>query len=351
MIEIDRPKFVVGEEKRFAQFTSKFNEKDKIALVSHVADLDGLASAKVINEVVSPDFIKFIDYHEVDQSLIDYLKKNKVKFLIIVDIMIKDVNFIKEVEKFAEILIIDHHTFENDFNSNRTVFLNAQGYCAAYISYYLFSGIRNIEKYDWLIASASVSDWCYKENSAWMTKVYEKYRQEFIPSIDGVKKSEFYRIVLDISRAIVYFRSIEKNVDKVFTKIGSIIFGDIDDLAKYAEIVYTEIKKIRDKFEIEKVSINDGYYFEFESKFPIKSIISTDVSESYQNKTIIILSRKNDNLEISARRQDGKIDMNKMMQELISGFEGANAGGHFKATGGYIKLKDEEEFKRRLVNY
>lgn len=342
--------WTAGTEKRFSEFISKFNEKDKIAIVSHIADLDGVTSAKVINTAVSADFIKFVDYHEINLDFAKELKKEKIKFVIISDLMIKDIDFIKECEKLAELLIIDHHTFEVDYNSTKTIFLNAEGYCAAYLSYYLFSKVTDLSKFDWLVACACVSDWCYKSNAAWMIEIYEKYNQVFIPTIEGVKKSKFYDLVLDLSRAIVYFRSTEKDVRKIFDKLNGEKFGNISDLADYAKVVADEIQMNVKKFEKEKIKLRDGYYYEFESKFPIKSIVSTDVSERNQDKTIIIGFRAGKNLEFSARRQDGKVDLNATFAEIVEGLENSSAGGHFKATGGYISLKDKDKFLEKLKN-
>lgn len=50
---MDQPIFLAGNEQLFFSFISKLNENDKIALVSHGGDLDGLASAKIVDAVVS----------------------------------------------------------------------------------------------------------------------------------------------------------------------------------------------------------------------------------------------------------------------------------------------------------
>lgn len=350
MIKLVKPEFIAGDEDKFVDFINKINKKDKIAIISHVADLDGVISAKIVNEILNPEIIRFADYHEINKSLALELRKQNVKIVIVTDLMIRDVEFIEEIEKFAKLLIIDHHTFEKDYNSEKTLFFNSDGFCAAYLCYYLFSKIQSLEKYDWLVAAASVSDWTYKKNESWMTVVYEKYKQNYIPDIDGIKKSKIYDIVLDLSRAIVYFRAKENDVKTVFDKIECGKFGYISDLEKYAKIVAKEIRRILNNFEKEKILFNDGFYYEFETDFPIKSIISTQLSEEYLNKTIIIASEKGNYLTLSARRQDGKVDTNKLMQELVTGFLDASAGGHFKATGGYILLKDAEEFKKRLKN-
>ncbi|MEI6849976.1 MAG: DHH family phosphoesterase, partial [archaeon] len=242
-ITLTKPEFIVGSEEKFLRFIRNIKKEDKVALVSHVADLDGLASAKIVNAVVKIDVTRYVDYQEIRVGLLEELKKLKVNKIIITDLFIKDPDFVKEVEKFAELLIIDHHSFERDYNSGKTTFLNAQEFCAAYLCYYLFSKIENLERYDWLVASASVSDWCYTNNKEWMQQIYNKYKQNFEPSIQGIKKSEFWNVVLTISRAIIYFRP---KVEKVYSMIGE-KFEDNKELEKYAKIIADEIEKILNK--------------------------------------------------------------------------------------------------------
>ena len=49
---MEKIEFLVGSEKRFAEFISKLNEKDKIAVISHSRDIDGIVSAKVVDFVI-----------------------------------------------------------------------------------------------------------------------------------------------------------------------------------------------------------------------------------------------------------------------------------------------------------
>ncbi len=344
---MEKPEFLAGNEKRFGNFISNLNDKDKIALISHCADLDGIVSAKVVNKVINADMIKFVDYEDINLELIKELKNNKIRKVVITDLSINNLEFIKETEKFADILIIDHHLFSNDLNSGKTVFMNSEGYCASYLCYYLFSKIQNIEKIDWLVVCASVSDWCYFKNKDFMKSVYAKYNDEFIPTIEGIRKSEkFWKIQDDLSLAIIYF---ENNARRVYDLIGE-DFGDIGSLEKYISEVRKEIDENLDKFEKEKKGIKDGYFWELSTRFGIKSYLINVISAKIKDKTLIFGNVNNDIYTVSSRRQDGKINLPELMKKLIEGFEEANSGGHFKAAGAFVKLKNKEEFKKRLFN-
>ena len=114
-----------GSEQRFFDFFKKLNEKDKIALISH-SDLDGVASSKLASKIVNAKLMKFIDYFDVNEELVNELKSNGINKIIFTDISFDKGEIVKELEKFAEILIVDHHLFTLDLNSDKTVFLNAQ---------------------------------------------------------------------------------------------------------------------------------------------------------------------------------------------------------------------------------
>ena len=120
--------FLAGNEKRFSDFISNLTDKDKIGILTH-NDGDGVCSAVIAAKVIgNVDYIKFLDYSpDIIKSLIDELKKRKINKLIILDFVVEnDLGSIKEIEKFAEILIIDHHVFVQDINSEKTVFIKTK---------------------------------------------------------------------------------------------------------------------------------------------------------------------------------------------------------------------------------
>lgn len=340
---MEQPTFLYGNEKRFAEWNSKLNDKDKIALISHT-DLDGIAAAKVVNEVLNADFITFLGYDDLNKNLVQVLKEKKMKFVVFTDLYIKDIEMLREIEKFAEVLIIDHHLAQVDLNSERTVFLNSQGFCATYICYYLFSKIQNIEKLDWLVACACVADWQYFNNKTWMNSVYEKYNDKFVGNPEGIKKSKMYDLQWDLGLALIYFKD---NLKKVFDSIGD-KFGDIGDLGKYSNIVQKEIDNALNRFEKEKEKIDDGFYWEFVPNLEIGSIVSTIVSAKNWNSTVLIIRKQENIYKFSVRRQDKKLNADEFVKKLLSGFEGADGGGHVAAAGGHFPLKYIGEFRKRL---
>ena len=340
---LEKIEFAAGNENKFYEFVDNINKDDKIALISHT-DLDGVASAKIINEIFNTEIIKFIDYQELNQNLVNELKGFKVNKVVFTDLSFSNTIILKEIEKFADILIIDHHLYEENLNSNKTIFINAQGVCATYVNYYLSYEIKNIERFDWLVACASIADWMFSKNQEFLKIIFKKYNDEF--DINYVKKGKFWDLQYKLSLVLVYFRN---DLKKAYNFIGE-EFGEVENLNKYAKEVQEEINLCIKKFEQEKIEISDGYFWEFKSKFSIKSIISNILCSKYPEKTLVIGEPGNEYYRLSARRQDKKLDVSFLLRELTKDLD-SNAGGHLIAAGATILLKDVNKFKQRLMEY
>jgi len=95
--------FTAGNEKKFFDFIGKLGS-ERVALVSHT-DLDGIICAKVVNRVVDVNVMKFVGYQALDKNLVQELKNEKVKKVIFTDISVENILFLREIEKFADVLI------------------------------------------------------------------------------------------------------------------------------------------------------------------------------------------------------------------------------------------------------
>ena len=339
---MEAPKFIIGDEKRFDEFVKSLGSAEKIIAVSHT-DLDGLASAKVIDYAIKADKVFMKDYHELNDDFINEIENEKPTHIVITDLLIRNPDFIKKLAGFSKVLMIDHHIPETDFNGENVFFLNAQGFCAAYLSHYLFSKIKDLSEIDWIVACASIADVQYRNNAEWMQEVFSKYGFKF--DIENLKEGSIWNLTCALSNSLVYYSNDRL---EVYRQLGN-DFGDIGNLQKYGDEVQREIDNCLLRFEKERMEIYEGYFWEFSSKFPVKSIVSTILGFRYPAKTILI-AEKRDKYYLSGRRQnkDKVIKMNEMLQKLTSGFEDSDAGGHIPAAGGHIQIKDAEEFKKRL---
>jgi single-stranded DNA-specific DHH superfamily exonuclease len=341
---MEKPNFIIGNEKMFSEFISSLG-KEKIAIVSHT-DIDGIAAAKIANQSINANKLLFVNYSDLIGDFVGKIKKTGARKIIFTDLFFKNAEVIKNITKFAQILIIDHHSPDLNLNSDRTVHLNAQGFCSAYLCYYLFSKITNLAKWDWLVVAASIADVAYYKNQAFMAEVMSKYKDKFEISQDRQirKNGEFWDFQWEITLALI---ANDPDYEKVFCSLKNdmIIPENLkEDIAKAQK----EYDFWKNRFDEDKISIADGYFWELSPKYRLASFIINEISFEYPEKTFVFMSRTDGLCKFSTRRQDGQVDLNEEAKKWCGGFENADAGGHKKAAGGTFPIKYFSEFKKRL---
>lgn len=334
-----------GSELEFLEFIHNLREGDNIALISHI-DLDGIASAKVMNQIITPKIMKLVHYEEINSNLVRELESEGINKVIITDLGMDNPENLCRLEEFCEVLIIDHHQFKKDLNSEKTVFINSKKYCASFICYSLVSKIKDVENIDWLVALACVADCIWEENLEFMRGVYEKYGQRFNAS--NPREGRFWELIKIFSLSIIYF---QKNLVEFYVKIKEEL-DYVEKLREYSQVVKKELEENKQKFGEEKERIAGGWFFEVKSNFNIGSLLATDLSLK-DKEEIIILSIKKDGgfYKISARENDMKRNMALLLQKATEGLMYDDAGGHVPAAGARVAVKDYREFKRRLKEF
>ncbi len=338
-------KLEIGNEKRFSEFIGRLNEKDKIALITHT-DLDGLACGIVVNKVIDADILKFVGYDRLNLDLVNELKEEGATKVIFTDLFIEDVEMVKELEKFAEVMILDHHLVREDVNSDKTVLIKVEpGYSAGYLCYELFRKIQNLDKLDWIVACCCISDYCHVKTSDWLKEVFAKYGDTFEIQGDYVRKSgKIWDLTHTISMAMVYFK---EDLRKVYDSIGE-EFGDINELSKYAKEVQDELDRLANEFHDKREEFPGGYFYLIDPKFSVTSLLSNSLSLQERDKTYVFVRKDGTHYNISCRRQDRKISMNDFLKDKLKGIDNSSGGGHVPAAGGSFPKEYLGEFKRNL---
>ena len=334
--------FTAGNEKKFFDFIGKLGS-ERVALVSHT-DLDGIICAKVVNRVVDVNVMKFVGYQALDKNLVQELKNEKVKKVIFTDISVENILFLREIEKFADVLIIDHHIFQHDLNSPNTTFINAQGYSASYICYYLFHRMQKIEEMDWLVACASISDWMLFKGIGWLSEVYKKYGDMYRNDENLLKKGKLWDLQYILSLVLIYFKD---NLNMAYDFIPDEI-EKVPVLEVYAKKVREEIEGQTKLFEKQKEKMGEVYFWLINPKYDVREIIVNRLCQVEKSKIFIVAQRRGRFYHISARRQDKKVNLPDVLRSLIKGFAESSAGGHIPSAGCLVLSKDIDEFRERL---
>ncbi|MFH1249339.1 MAG: DHH family phosphoesterase [archaeon] len=340
--------FLAGSEKRFFDFFSELTEKDRIALISHT-DLDGFASALSIYKVIGKyDYIEFLDYSEsMLERILPEIKKRKINKIIFSDLAIdSNTKGLEEIRKLSRVLIIDHHKFDNDLNSENIVYIKTESRVPpSYSCYSLLSRMQSLEKIDWIAACGIVADWCYDQNKEFVDSIIEKYS---LREDKDIKKTELWDISSNLSLFLIYFR---KNMREAFEILNNADLKNFDVITTYSKKVESEIEELSARFYKERELQNYGYYWNFSPKLKIKSFLINSLSYKEKDKLFVFATPDNNLLRISLRRQDGKIDCDSLAKKAAEGFRNSTMGGHKAAAGGEIVKEDENKFKENLVTF
>ena len=338
--------FLAGDEKRFYDFMARLDDKDKIAVISHI-DPDGLSSAVIASKVVGKvDYLKFMDYRPgMLKSIIPELKKRKINKIIFTDLSIdSEKEDVDEIEKFAQMVVIDHHPFEKDLNSERTVFIKAESkYPASYMCHYLFSKIQEIPSWIAAIGILGDSPQTYNENNC--EKVFDDF--------DLKGKQNLCSYLMNISLAFIYFRGREEKVYDVM--IDAKKPEDIIVIKKYSDKVRKEFEEQEEKFEKEKEVYGNLIIFTMNPKYYVKSLLINKIStsENYRNNAIFFISNpessKDDLLSVSGRSQSEGFDVGDFLKKVCKDIPNSTAGGHFHAAAAKLPRSYLKIFKENLI--
>ena len=348
---------------KFKNYISNINKRDKIAVVYHGNCADGLCSAIILNKAVERiskrkiDFNMHYLYYEVKEELIDFVKANKINKVIFVDlsIYVKE-DMIRKLEKYAEILLIDHHEYETDLNDNRLTFVHSTfidnkikspAYPASKLVYDIFSKIIDISDLDWLSCLGLISDMGYDQWKGFVIKTGIKYKAK-------INENVFLSDLGICSSNISTSKRFNDNIEKVFNVVYK--------AKTYKNILHNKFllsykKKANEELQhwinnrINAENYKDLVIYEIKPKYPIGTTLATILSREYfKNKTVVIISEDIEDmkLKLNARNQIGTLRTNDLLVEATKGLKDSNAGGHAPAAGGGIYPKDLERFKKQL---
>ena len=344
---------------KFDNYCKSLSSEDKVAVMYH-CDADGFASAlitaRALYKIAQIDLHSTFFFHygsdKIFSKKIAQYRDDGVNKYIIVDLNIDEYpDKIKEIESFADVLIIDHHKEYRDLNSEKTTFLKAKyfseldssRYPAAKFTYDLFSRHADLTKDDWIACIGILGDMGYKTWEDFFNKTIERSEltlEELFVLEELVSTTTI--IAVDHLKDLFAEFYNEKNPKKL---LNSIFMKNIDTLKN--EINYWFGKFGENAKYYPEISL---YIYEVKPKYPIKSYLADKLSRMYPDKAIILIQDdKKDVIKFSARRQDFKIKMNDYLEEVVKDIENSNAGGHIPAAAGQIPRASLEKFKENAV--
>ncbi|MDO8634010.1 MAG: DHH family phosphoesterase, partial [archaeon] len=166
------------DKKKLEEFTSfarDLGPSDRIAVL-HDSDADGISAAVICARAIErlrgspPDLVITQKKRKVsiEQETVKKLRQNRINKFITLDLAVdQGPKEFKPIEKFAEILVIDHHKVYNDLSSKKTVFVKASElskkiepskYATSKLVFDLFSKVTDLSDLDWVACVGMVGD-------------------------------------------------------------------------------------------------------------------------------------------------------------------------------------------------
>ena len=353
------------------------NCSEKTAIIYDI-DGDSIGSAIIIAKTIERLFSyvpqAFIISHElftVGKGIFKKINDKKIKNVIIVDISVdEEPKYVLEIAKKSNVLIIDHHQIHNNLNKIHNIvqinpiLLNSKlepyKYCTSKLTYDICSKIFDIEDLAWLAGLGIINDMCGDVWKEFLDKIYKKYpvlkegKEPYsfgsnFGLINHMITSGYYHSGIKGGK-IAYEACLE--VDSPLELLEART-SKAKVLKKFHEEVQKEIDEIVNNWKDSAENYEDKklIFLELKSRFAIKSPISTILGIRNPDHTFIIFRRKDDIINISIRREDGKIDCGKLATFATKNLKNASGGGHTPASGAQVMAKDWEKFKENVIKY
>lgn len=347
---------------RFRNFFESITPEDRVAVIHHT-DPDGVCSGVIVSKLIERLRGRKIDFrhnqkgniHFITPQTYNKLKSRKINKVIITDLTVDDFpEFVKRAEKFADILVLDHHQIHHNLNSKKIVMIKPQMFCdilpnkypASKLSYDLGSTLADLSDLDWVAAIGLIGDIATEPWGKWIKNVFKKYKINL--------NKDFFKTKL--GEASILISSAESyNIKNV-----KLCFDLIYNAKSYKDVLKSKLTKFRKVIDdelnyyiknIKKLSVfeKDFIYYEIKPKYHSKSPLSTILGLKYPHKSVIIVDMRQNPISASARRKDAKVKINKVLEHALKGIKGASAGGHIVSAGAVIPRKDFQKFKIKLL--
>ncbi|MBW3004386.1 hypothetical protein KY310_00955 [Candidatus Woesearchaeota archaeon] len=348
---------------RFKRFVNSITPKDRIAVIHHT-DPDGVCSGVIISKVVERVRGKKIDLrlnqkgnvHVITPKTFNLLKSKKINKLILTDLGAdENPKYLKKMEEFADVLLIDHHKIYNNLSSKKTVFIKPQLFCSidparyatAKMCYDLGGLVADVSDLDWLAAVGSVGDIATKPWASWLNRVFKRYK---IKKQKDLFKTKFGQCAILISSAESFDVKNVKLAFDVLYKAKS--YKDVlrSKLKTFRKKIDDELQKYLKQLKKNALFEKDIIYYEVKPKYHTKSPLCTILGLKYPHKSVLVADISRNPVGISGRRGDVKIKINKSLEDACKGISGASAGGHAVSAGATVPKKHYKKFKSRLFN-
>ena len=343
-------------EDKTVEFLRNIKKTDNVVIIFN-NDGDGICSCVLIKNLLEK---KGVEPYIISQPMPpDKFLQKRIQTTVPTKMIFLDMaidqqpQIVKRFASICDILIIDHHTIARDMNSRAVVHYNPRFerkdkyQSTTYCAYKLCSIIEDSSESLWIAAVGMVSDYNLEDSQDLVEEVVKRY---------SVDKQLYNSIFGRIADMIAYTRSTGllncEEMVEFFCSAKSLEnlekTKNYDKLLQSFQIIDTEISAIIDDAEKNSEHVGNIIFYPIKSRYGLSSVVSTRLSEKFQNKIVIIYEKNKSGAKLSVRNQTKKFDVGKLLQRAMHGIDGS-AGGHEAAAGATMPAKDWDKFREQLV--
>ncbi|MEM7816156.1 MAG: DHHA1 domain-containing protein [Candidatus Aenigmatarchaeota archaeon] len=347
---------IIRDEKELKRLDRFLNAKGRKLLFYH-RDADGICSAALILKFFSGFETSPRQGPRIESDFVKEIVEKKPDLIVFVDLPVdQEWEKIKAVfERLPKLrmVVIDHHIYEKDLNSRKTVHINPRFFedsylATSYVVYRLMEFLgKDVSQFVWISAIGIIGDYdindcrdllelCEKTYPGSIGKDPIKsklgYASELICSAVTIKASEGAERVLKIL--------LESNDYKKFINSKHLMTWHRkvrDEIRRVVKDAYRNAEIHR------KLSIN---IYTIKTRMNLTSAVSTYFAERYPDKVVVIRRKSENEWKLSFRNQSGEINVGELAKKCVRGI--GSGGGHKKAAGAIVS--DWEKFRERLLD-
>jgi len=334
----------------------KILESDGKKMLFYHTDTDGICSASILLKFY-PEFETYpLEGPILSNRLLSHLKEAKPEVIVAVDLPLD-----QEAEKLEGLLrempdiriaVIDHHIAEKDMNSDRVVHINPRLDSEAYIPasvivYKLMKQLKHdADQYLWLAAIGVIGDHAFEDCSDILREAEKRYPDAGTgeDSKLGLLSKQIMATVIchgtkGAEKSVGHLRGTESWEDALRNRYLGSCHKKIEN--EIREKVSAFAKKAREFQNL------DMYIYRIDSNLSIASSVSTILADLHPESVIFVVKKSKQMMKVSGRCQKGDINLNDALKRAVRGI--GSGGGHVKAAGAVVPVKDWPEFERRLI--
>ncbi|QKQ98142.1 hypothetical protein GKQ38_01230 [Candidatus Nanohaloarchaea archaeon] len=345
-------------------FIKGIDEDDRVVIIHHW-DMDGTSSSVITSRILEEvrgrpaDEVSIPEERAYHLGEDDHRKLEDADKLIVLDFNLK-ADELEELNQDQDVLVVDHHSFDrvpdvpfvNPREFDDEVYVPCSKICLDIAEQF---GIR--EQVKWIAGLGVIQDFGVDSCPELFEELKQEYKEFFPEELSQqqlAKNCEYgrYSSVLNIKPyrdsahfAKLAYEALMKSED----------LKELEAQEEYRQVyeVYLEMQDefndVMENYEEEREIDREQciIFFELDSDFHITSSIATNMSTKTPEWIHLVIQR-DDEVNISARCQSGRVDLGELMEEALPESaveEGAEAGGHRKAAGASMPDEYFEDFK------